>query len=702
MEPSMKFYSKLILFLFLSHILSIRGIEPSAVKKPAAKKSLSMEPKRPTIEQDSFVQCMVDCVGDFTNIPPWKNVDLVKRALAIQVGAETNAWIVFDTEKLEYTIGWLGSLALDRTSIQRTAQGSLPATISGDVKFRHQPGAAGDAKDPDRRKFKGFHISNREVTLEFEIEGRKTYDIPGFKMLEGVPSFFHTVYSPSEGKHKAIALNDQTEPPPPAGGLLPLETNLRGGTNQWQPDIRTSGQLGMGAGAYVVDTVTVPETNRWNSWMRLSGLDFFSDGRCAVCTMSGDVWIVTGIEGKLENCVWKRFATGLFEPLGLKIRDEQIYVLGRDRITRLHDVNNDDKADFYESFNSGWDVFPTYHAFNMDLQTDSKGNFYFNTCGNMVDPDLPMHGTMLKVSSDGKTCEVFCSGMRAANGMGIGPNDEITAADNQGHWTPSSRINWCKPGGFYGYGGDPRYTNFTAHPIMRKTPDSYDPPLCWLPMKADNSSGGQVWVTSDKWGGLKNHLLHTSYGKCTLFAIMPEEVEGVWQGGAVQFPLKFASGIMRARFNALDGQLYVAGMKGWQTSAARDGCLQRVRYTGNALNMPAEMHVKPKGIELTFAGPLDPASANDVQSFGIVEYNYLWSKEYGSADYKVSKPKEKGRDPVEIKSARLQPNGKTVFLEIPNLQAVMQMEIKYDLQAADGSRLEQEIFNTINKVPAPN
>ena len=433
--------------------------------------------------------------------------------------------------------------------------------------------------------------------------------------------------------------------------------------------------------------------------MHLAGVDFLSDGRAAVCTMSGDVWIVSGIDEKLEKISWKRFATGLFEPLGLRIVKDKIYVLGRDRITRLHDLDNDGEADFYENFNSGWDVFPTYHAFNMDLQSDSQGNFYFMTCGNMVDPDLSMHGTMLKISADGKYCQVFCGGMRAANGMGIGPQDEITAADNQGHWTPSCRINWCKHDGFYGYGGDPRYTNFTSHPLARPAPSYYDPPLCWLPMTADNSSGGQVWVTSDKWGPLRGKMLHTSYGKCTLFEVMPEVVGGIPQGGVVQFPLKFESGIMRARFNPLDGQLYVAGMKGWQTSATRDGCLQRVRYTGKPLQMPTELHVKRNGLEITFTSALDPASANDAENFGIVQYNYLWSKEYGSADWKVSNPKEKGRDTVEIKSTKLLADGKTIFLEIPNLQPVMQMEIKFNLKAADGTTIKQEIDSTINKVP---
>ena len=49
--------------------------------------------------------------------------------------------------------------------------------------------------------------------------------------------------------------------------------------------------------------------------------------------------------------------------------------------------------------------------------------------------------------------------------------------------------------------------------------------------------------------------------------ILPEEVNGQMQGGAVRFPWHFNSGSMRARFNPVDGQLYVCGFQGWQTNA---------------------------------------------------------------------------------------------------------------------------------------
>ncbi|MBI3876550.1 MAG: hypothetical protein HY300_11485, partial [Verrucomicrobia bacterium] len=68
-------------------------------------------------------------------------------------------------------------------------------------------------------------------------------------------------------------------------------------------------------------------------------------------------------------------------------------------------------------------------------------------------------------------------------------------------------------------------------------------------------------------------------------------------------------------------------------------------------------------------------------------------------DNKVTQTKFGGED-LPVKSAKLSADKKTVFLEVAGLQPVMQMRIRYNINAADGTALQQEIFNTINQVPA--
>jgi glucose/arabinose dehydrogenase len=436
---------------------------------------------------------------------------------------------------------------------------------------------------------------------------------------------------------------------------------------------------------YVVDTLTAPEDNPQNSFLRFSGLDFFSNGDIAICSISGDVWRVSGIDDKLDHLKWRRFATGLHQPLGLKVVNDEVYVLGRDQITRLHDLNNDGEADFYENFNNDCKVTINGHAYTANLERDPQGNFYYTKGA-----DGSEHGgTVLRVSPDGSKLDIAAVGVRYSNGLGVGPHGELTEADNEGEWVPASRIDWVKdPGQFLG---------FTPMAHQSIAPTDPGRPLCWMPKNIDNSSSSQIWVTSDKWGPFAGDMLHTSYGQASLLHVMYEEVNGQIQGGVTKFPLTFDSGIMRGRFSPKDGQLYVCGLRGWQTRGNRFTTLQRVRFTGQPVRMPAALHVHKNGLRLSFTCELDPTSV-DADAFGAIQWNYKWSSSYGSRHWSVLNPEKQGYDTLEVKSAKLLPDGKSVFLEIPAIQPVMQMQITYTLSSRDGAPIKGDIYNTIHEL----
>jgi len=504
--------------------------------------------------------------------------------------------------------------------------------------------------------------------------------------------------------------------------LTDLRQLTKGGPTQWGSETITQGVLGTEKEPYVVDTLTEPLANAYNSRLFFGGFDFLSDGRAAICTFHGDVWLVSGLDEKLNKLTWKRYATGLFQPLGLKVVKNTIYVLGRDQITRLHDLNQDDEADYYENFNNDTVVTANYHEFCLDLHTDQEGNFYFAK-GAPWEPEVtsPHQGCLIKVAKDGSKIEVVASGFRAPNGMTVGPRDEITVSDNQGHWMPSSKLNWVQKGGFYGMTPAAQKemklrrdgTNFVANPSdpdarakfnfkgwegASPIPESYDQPMVWLPMSMDNSSGGQVYVTSDKWGPMNGKLLFMSYGKCTIFEVMTDEVDGLQQGAMTQFPLKFYSGLMRARFNPKDGQLYACGLKGWQSNATRDGGFYRVRYTGQPVRMPVAFKATHTGATLSFSAPLNAKTAVDAGNYSAERWNYHYSGSYGSPEFSVSEPTQKKHDKLDVKSVRVSADGKTITLQIDGMKPSDQLKIKYNVDAADGTPLSQEVYATVHKL----
>ena len=462
----------------------------------------------------------------------------------------------------------------------------------------------------------------------------------------------------------------------------------KGGPALWPEVLTTKGARGRALNGFATDTIKVPFKNPWNALMFTSGVDFFDNGDAAVCTVHGDVWRVSGIDDDLDEVKWKRYATGLHQPLGLKVVDNKVHVLERDQITRLHDLNGDNEADFYENFNNDAVSGGGGHSFTTCLETDPAGNFWFIKCGE----NTPQGGTVVKVAKDGSKLEVIATGFRNPNGLGVSPRGVVTAADQQGTWVPETRLDVIRKGGFYGF-----------MPMHKRdiAPTDFDPPLMWIPRPVDNSAGGQTWVPKGAWGPLSEQMLHLSYGRCKFMAILRDETNGGMNGGAVQLPGRFLSGVMRARFNPHDGNLYLSGLKGWQTAALHDGCLQRVRHTGEKLYLPSGFSVHENGVKITFSQPLDQELAEDIESYAVEQWNYKWTKNYGSPDFKPSNMDERGRDKIEVKSAKLLPDKRSVFLDLGGVDPVHSMAIDYNLDADDGELVRGALYVTINRV-GPN
>lgn len=538
--------------------------------------------------------------------------------------------------------------------------------------------------------------------VELVVEGSQALLSVGAGVKAG--DFKITLWSGSEAD--ASRFNALTQ------GQPTLVDFRKGGAKRWNETVNLAGKLNTSAtpdGAYVTDSITAPEDNPWKRRVRFGGMDFFAGGkRAALCTHDGDIWIVSGIDEKLENLAWSRYASGLYEPLGLVIVNDQIYVSGREGITRFVDFNQDGEADYYEAFNH--DVMSTrgFHEFVFDLQRDAAGNFYFAKAnpvngggrgfgdekasrGNGV---VSSHaGCLFKVSPDGKKFEIVAKGFRAPNGIGVRADGQVTTGDNEGTWVPTSPLNWVDGKTFHGV-----VNNLTPPEVKER----FAPPIMWM-SHSDfcNSNGGQIWVTSDKWGPFKDELLYESYGKSSLFLVMRQDLgDGRQQAAAVRFPLKFTSSVMRARFHPHDGQLYVAGLSEWQSNAARITGFDRVRYTGKPVYSVEAVKVVPGGVQLTFTQPLDKESAEDVQNWSGKRWDYIRSENYGSPEVWVTNKDRKGRENIDITVARLSADGRTVTLTIDDFRPAMQQSLKWDLKAADGTSIVQDIQQTIHEIPA--
>ncbi|SDM70884.1 Glucose/arabinose dehydrogenase, beta-propeller fold [Kriegella aquimaris] len=508
-----------------------------------------------------------------------------------------------------------------------------------------------------------------------------------------------------------------------ASTLRDISELKKPGPDQWKT-LQTKAVMGQEDGPFAVDELTLPIPNPWNSYLRLTDIDFFSDGRAVVTSISGDVWIVDGIKDNLETLSWHRYATGLYQPLGVKVVKGQVYVTGRDQITRLHDYNDDGFADYYESFNNDLMASTNFHAFTMNLETDAQGNFYFAKStpwppyvqgeGLPKNEELTPHqGVLFKLSPDGENLEIIASGLRNPNGLDINTDGEMIYSDNEGNWVPTSKVHRIKKGGFHG---------FIPSAHQPDKPKSFVPPISWVPHYMDNSPAKPMFITSDQWPKeLQDDLILASYGRANLSLILKEEVDGVWQGAHLSLPYIFKSGLERGRFHA-DGNLYVTGMTSWQCIGEDWGSFHRMRYTGKPLNIPVAINTKAGGIELRFSQTLDPKIAVNKENYALKKWTYPWTRQYGTRGklYSVDKPGVTKPDLVQVRSIRLSKDRKSVFLEIPELKpgkistsiGVLEelpemieaslglvISINYQISADDGVELNQFIHKTIHRVP---
>jgi cytochrome c5 len=439
-------------------------------------------------------------------------------------------------------------------------------------------------------------------------------------------------------------------------------------------------------GPFAIDQLTPPFENPWACRMKLSGIDFFKDAnQAAVCATDGDIWLIKGLLNPDGELTWQRIGSGLFQPLGIKIVDEKIYVTCRDQLVLLRDLNGDMETDFYESFNHDHQVSDHFHEFAMGLQTDKEGNFYYAKSGRHAREALiPQHGTLLKVSADGSKTDIIATGFRAANGVCINPDGSFIVTDQQGYWNPMNRINWIKgEGKFYG-------NMWGYNPPKDSSRAGMEQPLVWVDMKYDRSPSEMVWVDSKKWGTLNGGLLSLSYGYGKIQYVLNETVNGQEQGAVIDLPgVKFLTGIMRGRFNPTDGQLYTCGMSAWGTNQMmRGGGLYRLRYTGKTIPIPIKMNVLEHGIQLNFDSPIDASSGNTISNYEIKTWQLLRSKKYGSERL----------NPKTLKISNIQTTGKSLLLSIENLEKVDIITIDYKIKNTKGEPLTGSIQGTIHQL----
>ena len=446
---------------------------------------------------------------------------------------------------------------------------------------------------------------------------------------------------------------------------------------------------------YEVEALPLSALEEMNLFV--TGMDWLTPSDLAVCTYTGEVWIIENATGPAKEMKFRRFARGMNEPMGLLVKDGMIHLGNKAEITRLQDTDNDGIADLFERVSSDWDYTGSYNSFSYGPVLDRQGNFVVANAGHAGHWGARHMGWALRIGSNGGKAEPFASGFREPNGIKtFGPDKDLFVTDNQGAWIGACKLNHVKDGRFYGHP-----TSIPAPKDLYGKPRKLDPPAVWFPYKWVRSASDIVEITDDRFGPFKGQMLVGDFQNAVLTRVQLEKVNGEWQGAVWPFLKGFQSGVNRMTLGN-DGQLYVGSgkVKAWAANAPAFHALERVKFKGRIPFSVKNVRALPDGFELTFTKPVDRETAEALDGFDVWQYRYDYHKNYGSPEFDHEGRKDRFTV-IDVKSVTVSADNLKATLKLAGWKPGYITAVRaLDVRDAKGGKLWNDTFYyTLNQIP---
>jgi glucose/arabinose dehydrogenase len=448
--------------------------------------------------------------------------------------------------------------------------------------------------------------------------------------------------------------------------------------------------------------------------LEISGIEILDDGRPIVCTRRGEVFIVENAYSEPPEPVFKRYAFGLSEPLGLQRLNGWIYFAQRGELSRMKDTDGDEIADVFETVCDDWQISGNYHEFAFGPKLDKEGYLWVTLnkpFGGEPYGRADWRGWAVKV--DPKTGKMYpmCCGLRSPAGVEVSPWGDVFYTDNQGEWCNASKLSQLEYGDFHGHPHGLPTTQLPECPIKKPAPGdvpdgqymkdlkkiipNFKMPAVWFPYgKMGKSPSGMAWdTTGGKFGPFTGQVFVGDQNQSRVMRVFLEKIDGHWQGACFPFRPGLQCGVIRIEWGK-DGSLFVGqSNRGWGSSGGKPYGMQRIIWTGKVPFEVHEMHATPDGFELTFTEPIDKASAVNPASYNMTSYTYRLRSAYGGPDEDVKT--------VQIVKAMAGADGKSVRLTLDPVRAGYVHELHLPgVKSADGEALlHKEAYYTLVNVP---
>ena len=283
-------------------------------------------------------------------------------------------------------------------------------------------------------------VRRRESRLWLEIP-KDSRDPTQFEVV--------TAVFPSAEKARAALTSgfDFALPPPPKANTTSADAKAKSAAKVFQPAAAARPSVA-GNEYYRAENFPVPKEIE----LLVTGMDFLTNGNLAVATWLGDVYIVEGATGAVNQATYQRIARGLLEPMGLLAANQfGICVAQKSEVTTLLNRRDGNEAPHLVRVSAEWDYSGHYNAFVYGPAQTKDGALVIAIAGHAGRWDLKHMGWALRIRDNGTT-EPFASGLREPNGVGtFGPDRDLFVTDNQGNWIAACKLNHIQQGRFYGH-----------------------------------------------------------------------------------------------------------------------------------------------------------------------------------------------------------------------------------------------------------
>ena len=448
--------------------------------------------------------------------------------------------------------------------------------------------------------------------------------------------------------------------------------------------------------------------------LEVSGIVALPGKRLLVTTRRGEVWFVDGAYDADPHPRYTLFASGLHEPLGIIAAPKGgFYVAQRQELTRLVDTNGDGRADVFETV-CKFPIAGPYHEYAFGPVLAPNGNLRVTlnvAFGGSTQAPAPWRGWIVEITPDGQMTPI-AAGLRSPCGFTVTAAGEWFYAENQGEWVGSGRVTHIEPGDFMGHPAGLAWSRLPGSTVKLRPEDiaDFEQPMSEVAKKLPGLKLPTVWfphtilgistsgicedLTGGKFGPFAGQFYVGDQGQSKVMRMSLEKVKGVWQGASYAFREGFDCGIIRLTMGE-DATLFAGETaRGWGSVGPKQQGLERLVWTGKTPFEIKTVTAQPDGFLLTFTAPVDRATAEKPESYGIAGFTYLYHKAYGSAPV--------NRLGCPVRKVVVAPDGLSVRLASVCLREGYIHEVRAPgVRAATGGEalLHATAYYTLNKIP---